>query len=225
MSETAIAVQSREQTGKGVARKLRAAGHIPAVFYGPKVGSVPIVLDPRKLERILRASGANALLELSIEGRPDLGETVALVKELQRHPVRGELVHADLYQVDLAQTVEVEVPIHLVGKSKGVEMGGVMDHMIREIMVRCLPRAIPEFFEVDVSDLDIGDGVHARDITLPADVELAIDPDLGVVQVAAPSVAEEEAAPEEALEGEEAAEGEAPAAATPEEGAGDESAG
>lgn len=224
MSETAIAVQSREQTGKGVARKLRAAGNIPAVFYGPKVGSVPIVLDPRKLERILRASGANALLELSIEGRPDLGETVALVKELQRHPVRGELVHADLYQVDLAQTVEVEVPVHLVGKSKGVEMGGILDHMIREIMVSCLPRAIPEFFEVDVSDLDIGDGVHVRDIALPPDVELEIDPDLAVVQVAAPSVAEE-AAPEEGLEEEEAAEGEAPAAATPAEGAGDENAG
>jgi len=225
VSDTAIAVQAREQTGKGVARKLRAAGQIPAVFYGPKIGSVPISLDPRLLERILRGSGANALLDLSIEGRADLGETVALVKELQRHPVRGDLVHADLYQVDLAQTVEVEVPVHLVGKSKGVEMGGVMDHMIREVMVSCLPRAIPEFFEVDVSDLDIGDGVHVRDIALPPDVELAIDPDLAVVQVAAPSVAEE-AAPEEGIEEEVAVEGEAPAEGTPAtDASGDEDAG
>ncbi len=217
MSETSIAVQAREQSGKSKARKLRAAGQIPAVFYGPKIGSVPVALDPRRLERILRQNGANALLELSVEGRSDLGDTVALVKELQRHPVRGDLIHADLYQVDLAQKVEVEVPVHLIGKSKGVEMGGIVDHMIREVMVSCLPRAIPEAFEIDISELDIGDVVHARDIALPDDVELGIDPDLGIVHVAAPSVAEEAPA-EEVLE--EAAEGEA-GAAEPGEASGD----
>jgi large subunit ribosomal protein L25 len=222
VSETSMAVQAREQAGKSIARKLRAAGQIPAVFYGPKIGSVPIALDPRRLERILRQSGANALLELSVEGRSDLGDTVALVKELQRHPVRGDLVHADLYQVDLTQKVEVEVPVHLVGKSKGVEMGGIIDHMIREVMVSCLPRAIPEAFEIDVSDLDIGDVVHARDIALPDDVELGIDPDLGIVHVAAPSVAEEEVPEEEAPE-EAAAEGEAGAAVPSGESGGEES--
>jgi large subunit ribosomal protein L25 len=215
MSETALVVESRATTGKGAVRKLRAAGRIPAILYGQGKESVPLTIDPRALEKVLRAGGANALLDLTVEGRPELGSPVALVKELQRHPIRGTIVHADLYQVDLTRTVEVEVPVHLVGKAKGIDFGGILEHSLREIALECLPRSIPASIEVDVSNMEVGDVIHVRDLVLPPGVSLMSDPDLGVVHVALPA-AEEEAPVVAAAEGAAAAPaaaGEAAAAA------------
>ena len=190
MSETALIVESRASTGKGAARKLRAAGRIPAVLYGQGKGSVPLTIDPRALEKVLRSGGANTLLDITVEGRPELGSPVALVKELQRHPIRGTIVHADLYQVDLTRTVEVEVPVHLVGKAKGLDFGGILEHSLREIALECLPRSIPAAIEVDISNMELGDVIHVRDLVLPAGVSLLTDPDLGVVHVALPAAEE-----------------------------------
>jgi len=215
MSETALVVESRATTGKSAVRKLRAAGRIPAILYGQGKESLPLTIDPRALEKVLRAGGANALLDLTVEGRPELGSPVALVKELQRHPIRGTIVHADLYQVDLTRSVEVEVPVHLIGKAKGIDFGGILEHSLREVALECLPRSIPASIEVDVSNMEIGDVIHVRDLVLPPGVSLVSDPDLGVVHVALPA-AEEEAPVAAAVEGEAAAPaaaGEAPAAA------------
>ena len=213
MSETALVVSTRQGVGKGAARKLRAAGRIPGVLYGRGRETLPVALDPRALERILRSSGLNTLLDVSVEGRGDLGPTVALVKELQRDPLRGVITHADLYQVDLTRTIEVDVPIHLVGKPKGIDMGGVLDHILREVRVECLPRAIPEAIEVDVSEMEINDVLHVSDLPLPADVKLVTDPELGVAHVAVPAAEEVPAAAEAAPSAEVPVEGEAPAAA------------
>jgi large subunit ribosomal protein L25 len=215
MSETALVVESRAATGKGAVRKLRAAGRIPAILYGQGKESVPLSIDPRALEKVLRVGGANALLDLTVEGRPELGSPVALVKELQRHPIRGTIMHADLYQVDLTRTVEVEVPVHLIGKAKGIDFGGILEHSLREIALECLPRSIPASIEVDVSNMEVGDVIHVRDLVLPPGVSLMSDPDLGVVHVALPA-AEEEAPVAAAAEGAAeaaAATGEAAAAA------------
>ena len=190
MSETALVVESRANTGKGAARKLRAAGRVPAILYGQGRESVPHTLDPRALEKVLKSGGANTLLDLTVEGRSDLGSPVALVKELQRHPIRGTILHADLYQVDLTKTVEVEVPIHLLGKAKGIDFGGILEHSLREVALECLPRSIPAAIEVDVSNMEIGDVIHVRDLTLPPGVSLMSDPDLGVVHVALPAAEE-----------------------------------
>jgi len=216
MSETALVVESRAATGKGAVRKLRAAGRIPAILYGQGKESVPLSIDPRALEKVLRVGGANALLDLTVEGRPELGSPVALVKELQRHPIRGTIMHADLYQVDLTRTVEVEVPVHLIGKAKGIDFGGILEHSLREIALECLPRSIPASIEVDISNMEVGDVIHVRDLVLPPGVSLMSDPDLGVVHVALPA-AEEEAPVAVAAEGAAdaaAATGEAAAAAT-----------
>lgn len=201
MSETALVVESRATTGKGAVRKLRAAGRIPAILYGQGKESLPLTIDPRALEKVLRVGGANALLDLTVEGRPELGSPVALVKELQRHPIRGTIMHADLYQVDLTRTVEVEVPVHLIGKARGIEFGGILEHSLREIALECLPRSIPASIEVDVSNMEVGDVIHVRDLVLPPGVSLMSDPDLGVVHVALPA-AEEEAPVAVAAEGE-----------------------
>jgi large subunit ribosomal protein L25 len=140
-----------------------------------------------------------------------------LVKELQRHPVHGSYVHVDFFQVDLTQKITVSVPIHFVGKARGVEFGGILDHPLRELEVECLPRAIPEFIEVDVSALEVGQSIHVSELRLPEGVVVMTDAALPVASVVLPA-AEVEAAPTETVVEGEVAEGEA-AAAAPAEGA------
>lgn len=188
MSESALQAEVREETGKGVGRRLRASGRIPAVLYGRGVENIKLSIEPRLLERALSSShaGMNTLFDLQVAGRG--GATVVLVKELQRDPVRGSLVHADLYQVDLTQTIEVSVPIHVVGTSKGVSLdGGILDFPLREITIECLPRAIPDRIDVDVTELMVGESVHVRDLVLPQGVKLLSDADLSVVSVVQPT--------------------------------------
>jgi large subunit ribosomal protein L25 len=220
VGDWSLEVELREGTGKGVARKLRAAGRIPGVLYGRGKAPQSVALDPRALERVITASeaGLNTLIDLSVAGSRERAERVVLVKELQRDPVRGAPLHVDLYQVDLTATIEVKVPIVLRGRPRGVELsGGILDQALRELDVECLPRAIPESISVDVSELDIGGSVHVRDLVLPEGVALRSDPDLSVASVIMPKV-EEEAAPAAAP-----VEGEA-AAAAPAEGAAAEGA-
>ena len=225
MAETHLEVQAREKTGKGVARKLRVAGQIPAVLYGGGRPAFSLSLNPLQLHKVLHGSemGMNTLIDLKVSGHAELDGKTVMVRDLQRDPVKGTFIHADLYEVDLSQKIEVQVPLHLTGKSKGVEFaGGILDHALREIEVRCLPRAIPDEFVVDVTELDLGDSLHVRDIALPHGVELISDGDLSLVSVVAP-VKEEEPVVEVAEEGEEgdAVEGDAAegdAAATDEGG-------
>jgi large subunit ribosomal protein L25 len=221
VGENALSAELRTGTGKGVARKLRAAGRVPAVVYGRGQESRSLALDPRAFERLIQKSeaGLNTLIDLEVGGQTQ----VVLVKELQREPLGGAIVHADFYAVDLTRTLEVDVPIHLTGIPIGVSLsGGILDHTLRELRVECLPTAIPDSVEVDVSALEIGDSIHVRDLALPEGVILKADPDLSVAAVAAPAaeevpaVAAEAAAP--VVEGEAAAAAEgAPAAEASEE--------
>jgi large subunit ribosomal protein L25 len=221
-----LAIERRSDKGKGVARKLRAAGRIPGVFYTSDASAHPIALDPRALENVIATSsaGMNTLIDLS--GGGELDGKLVLVKDVQRDPIRGTLLHADLYGVDVTRTIQVSVPVHLEGNPTGVvNSGGIMDHALREVELSCLPGAIPEELRLDVSGLDLGDSFHVRDIALPESVVLVSDSDLPVVSVVAPRV-EEEAKPaeeEEDAEGVEAAaaEGEAAPAAEASEGGGE----
>ena len=222
MAENALSVEVRERAGKGVARKLRAAGRIPGVLYGKKIASLPISLDPRALTKLLSSSDAGMNTLINLGGAKEFDGKVVLVRELQRDPLYGHPLHADLFEVDLQHSLEVSVPIHLEGRPKGVEFsGGILDQALRELELSCLPTAIPREIRVDVSELDIGDSLHVRDLPLPEGVTLLSSADLSVVSIVAPSVEEEPVAEAEAAEGEEPlAEG-----ATPEDGekaAGDE---
>lgn len=223
MAENELNIELRDGKGKGDARKLRAAGRIPGIFYGAGEGAQSVALDPRVLDRLIGASaaGINTLFDLRGGGALD-GKRV-LVKEIQRDPVTGAPLHADLYAVDLDRTIQVSVPYHLTGTAVGVKMGGIVDPSLREVELSCLPRWIPEEIQVDISELDIGGSLRVRDIALPENVTLVSDPDLSVVSIVAPAAAEEEVvaegeevAPEELVEG---AEAEAPS-----EPAGEESA-
>lgn len=204
---SSIAVEVRESGGKGVARKLRAAGRIPAVLYGQGREPVSLVLEPIGLDRLLREHGHNALLDL--EGVDAVNGRTVLVKAVQRHPVRGELMHVDLFEIDARQRITVSIPVHLVGTAVGVSMeSGIIDHSLREIEADCLPRAIPESIDVDISELHLGETLHVSDLKLPVDVEIHTHAELAVVSVVAPK-AEAEPEVEEPVEGEEA-EGAAP---------------
>jgi large subunit ribosomal protein L25 len=225
MAENQIAVELREGIGKGVARKLRAAGLIPGVFYGQGT-SQAISLEPRPLERLLASSSAGLNTLINLTGGGALDGKQVLVKDLQRDPVRGTLLHADLYAIDVKQVVHVSVPIHLTGIPEGVTLdAGILDQVIREIELECLPTAIPEELPVDVTSLGLGDSLHVRDIALPAGVTLLTDADLSVASVAQPKAAEEEVAPvegeEEGAEAAAAAEDGDAKAEAPAEGGGD----
>ncbi|HVH04991.1 MAG TPA: 50S ribosomal protein L25 [Myxococcota bacterium] len=204
MGEYAIVAEERSGSGKGFNRKLRATGRIPAVVYGRGKATRAVTLDPIALSKLLKSSqlGINTLIDLKI-GKT---ETVVLVREIQRQPVGGAYLHADFYEVDLQQAIQVRVPLHVVGKAKGVENGGLLDHPLRDVEIECLPRAIPDHVVVDVSDLDVGDSIHVRDLVLPEGATMLSDPDLAVASVVLPA-AEEETKPAEAaaVEGEVAA--------------------
>lgn len=208
----ALAVDLREGKGKSVTRKLRAQGKVPGVVYGPGIEPTQIVVEDLNLAKVLRG-GANALVDLvgakALEGKP------VLVKEVQRDPLSRRVVHCDLYAVNLKARLDVEVPLHYVGTARGVALdGGVLEPLLRVLEVSCMPLAIPESIEIDVSSLGIGDALHVRDLVLPPDVVSKIDLETTIVHVVAPRL-EEEAAPAaaEAVPGEGA---EAAAAAAPE---------
>jgi large subunit ribosomal protein L25 len=205
VADITLAVELREATGKGVARKLRAAGRVPAVVYGHGKTNVSLTLDPRVLENMLRKShaGMNTLIQLTGESSVN-GKTV-LVKDLQRDPVSRSVVHADLFEIDTTERIAVSVPVHITGSAEGVKMGGLLDHVLREIDLDCLPNAIPDEIIVDVAHLEMGDAIHVSDLEVPEGVHIRTHAELPVVAVIVPSVEEEP----EVAEGEEApAEGE-----------------
>ena len=223
MGDAKFSVESREATGKGVARKLRQRGLAPGVVYGGGREATAIAFNVANFERLLEKShgGINTLIDLKVAGGGDFDGRQVLVKELQRDPISGAYLHADLYAVDLAQTIHVSVPIHLTGTAIGVSLGGgILDFATRELDVECLPNAIPEEFTLDVSALEIGDSLHVRDIAIAEGVEILNDPDVTVLSVVAPVAIEEEAPAEEAGEEGEAVDAEATAeGAAPEESA------
>ncbi len=206
MEQTSLEAQVRKTTGNGPARVLRREGRIPAVLYGPKTETVMLSIDNKEFEQIVKKSSiGSALLKLDIKNG-QTGSRSAMVKELQTHPVTGQFLHVDFYEVDLTRKINAMVPVTVTGKSQGVEDGGILQIVRREIEVFCLPTAIPEAIEVDISDLDIGGSVHINDIDLPDDVELPEDIDFTVLTVLAPKVEEEIVEEEELEEGEEVAE-------------------
>lgn len=183
----------RDTRGKNAARRLRAAGRIPAVVYGGPDGAVPVSVDPKLLSRILHSdSGVNTIIGLSVDGG---GPTQVLVKEFLLDPVQHSLLHADFYRVSMDQRITVTVSVTLKGESRGVkQQGGVLDIPHREVEVECLPADIPETIEIDVSELLIGQSVRLRDVAGDARWTPVSDPDTLLVHVVAARV---EAAPAE----------------------------
>lgn len=201
MAEVKLQAEKREQTGKSSARKTRASGLVPGVLYGRNMESVAIAVERRALLTALNTdAGLNVLLDLEVDGT----NTLAITRELQRDPVKGTVVHADFVKVDLKKAIEVEVPVHLVGESAGVKEGGVLEHPLFQLRIRCLPNNVPENLEADITYLNIGDVLRVSELTVPTGVEVLNDSEAIVASVAAP-ISEEELEAMEAEAGIEAA--------------------
>ena len=156
----------RKSTGNSPARSLRRSGHIPAVLYGPKMESVLLSVNIKDLEQVLKQGNIfQVILNLVIQNGKKVTKA-AMVKELQTHPVSGNFIHIDFYEIDMKRQINVMVPIITNGQSVGVENGGMLNIVRREIELLCLPGDIPEAIEIDITDLDIGDSVHIEDIPL-----------------------------------------------------------
>lgn len=207
--QVALAAQSRESSGKGAASRLRSTGRVPAVAYGSGLEATALSVDALELYHVLHTdAGLNAVIRLEVEGETHL----AMAREIQRHPVRRDILHVDFVTVDRHAKVNVDVPIILEGDAPGADAGGVVDQQLHALAVSVLPLEVPDQLFLDVSGLEVGDIRRVADIPLPEGVETTEDPERTVVIVSVPTfeVPEDEAAEgEEAADGEEAAEGEA----------------
>lgn len=179
----------RHEHGKGAARRLRRAGRIPGVIYGHGEKTRSLSVDARELARLFsHIRVENTIISLKIEGERG-GPVRALVREVQMHPFRPEVLHVDFLQIHAGERVHLEVPIRLVGTAAGVKAGGVLQQALHDVEVRCLPDQIPEFIEVDISGLEIGHSIHVSDLQAPAGVEIETEGERVVCTVLAPTVA------------------------------------
>jgi large subunit ribosomal protein L25 len=184
-----IHADAREKDKKRDAKRLLRGGKIPGILYGPKMQSVALEFDKREFSARIAGLEGSHLVRLK-STTASLADKVALVKEMQYHPISGDVIHADLYEVDLTARITVHVPLHFVGKAAGVVRGGILQPIVREIEVECLPLDIPEFFNVDVSALDIGDSVHIEELTMPEGVSVIAESNLPLVAVVPPTIEE-----------------------------------
>jgi large subunit ribosomal protein L25 len=179
-----LKAQRRSDTGKGVARKLRSDGQIPAVIYGHGRDPESLTITQAELDKVLSGSGGSIVLELKIGNK----KTRALIREVQRHPTRLNVLHVDFLEVHAGELLTLKTPIRLIGSPEGVRnQGGVLDQIMRELEIRVFPRNLPEFVEVDVDALTVGHSIHVRDIEV-LDAEVLDDPDATVCTVVAPRV-------------------------------------
>jgi large subunit ribosomal protein L25 len=222
MDAVEITIERRADRGKGAVGRLRRTGVVPAVFYGPKRSTVHVNVNAAEFEKkLLHLEGSHLIRLVNGAGDAELHDKMALLREKQVHPVTGLVLHADFYEVDLTERLVVSVPLRFAGKAAGVVVGGILQPILREIEVECLPTEIPEFIEIDVSPLGIHEAFHVSDLTLPAGVSAVGDATRTVVTVVPPTV--EETKPAEAAEAAPAegapAEGTAPAPAAAAEAA------
>jgi large subunit ribosomal protein L25 len=206
MADQQLQAQPRQDAGKGVARKLRAAGRVPAVLYGHGKDARSLSVDAKDLFHLLHgAAGGNVLIDLVIDGK----KTMAMPREIQRDHVRGEYLHVDFLEVRRDEKVTVDVPIHLVGESAGVKAGGVLEHHLWDLRIECLPQDLPDAIEADISALNVNDTLRVGDVVVP-DVCTVLTPDDETIAAVVPPQAREVEEAAEGVEGEagaEAAEG------------------
>ena len=216
-----LKAELRTSVGRSAVRKLKARGIIPAVIYGGKDKAQPLQVAARDINTMMsHASGENVLVELEIAG--EKSSRTALVQEVQHSPVGGDIRHVDFHAISMDETIQAEVPLEPIGTANGVKnFGGLLEQSLRALTIECLPRDLPDRITVDISQLNIGDSIHVRDIQLPSGVTAKVPVDLTAFSVLAPVVEEEPvvaeaeaaAGPEVITEKKEEGEAAAPAAA------------
>jgi large subunit ribosomal protein L25 len=203
MERPVLTAEIREGIGKENAKKLRLQGLIPAIFYGPRSQTIPLVIQSKELTKALQTeAGENVLIDLAIRKGTKSDHKVVMLKDIQIDPLKGITLHTDFYEVAMDEMVTVEVPVHLVGKPEGTKVGGILEQVRRVIQVQCFPGDIPKSIDVDVSSLKIGDSIHVQDIQVEK-AKIISDTNFTIATVVPPVVEEKvvEAAAPEAAEG------------------------
>jgi large subunit ribosomal protein L25 len=183
MSEYVLNIEERTSTGKEAARKVRQQGFIPAVLYGFK-GNKILSVRASEFVKIWGEIGEHSILNLSIG---DKEKAEVIVKDFQIDPVTKEIIHIDFLEFEKGKVLRTEVPIHVIGTAKGVKMGGILETFIRDIEIECLPRDIPDSIVLDVSELEIGDSLHTRDIQIDPKIKILTNPEQVIVTVGMPT--------------------------------------
>ena len=191
MERYEISVEERKKTGKGVSRRLRREGLIPGVIYGREIDSKPLTVDP---EDIKNKVNTNAIIDLKI-GEDE--EKTTMIKDFQKDVIKNKIIHVDFQQIFMDEKITVTVPVNIIGDSIGVQEGGVLQQLMREIEIEALPADIPEKLDLDISELDVGDSLQVKDIEVPEDIELMTSLDDVIVTVVTPSEEIEEEVEEE----------------------------
>lgn len=215
MAERVLDIQLREKTGKEAARKERQKGFIPAVLYGIK-GNKVLTVNAKAFEKMFEEIGEHSIINLNIDNK-DKAEVI--VKDFQLDPVTKHVIHIDFLEFEKGKALKTEVPIHVNGTPVGVKKGGILETFLRDLEIECLPRDIPDAIDIDVADMEIGDSIHARDISLDNKIKILTNPEQVVITIGMPTkievpIEEEEVVPAEGEVPEE--EGEEPAAAAEE---------
>lgn len=211
MKEVSLSVSLREKTGKGAARQSRMAGNIPGVIYGPEVQPMSIEVSEKDLRRAVKEAGSSsAIYQLAVNGK----STPVIIRDLQRDPLTSKVTHVDFHAISMNKPLHITVSLNIVGIPNGVKAdGGIMQIVVREIDIACLPKDIPDSVDIDVSALEVGDSIHVRDLEIP-NAKILTEERRTVLVVNAPTVvildtpAEGEEEGEEGVEGAEGAEGE-----------------
>ncbi len=191
MEHLALEVKKREGTGTQVCKKIRKAGRVPGVVYGLDQDPVSVEVLFGDIESARRAGGEHAVIDLKIVSGEDEQTVPVILRAEQFHPVKGELVHLDFYRVSLTKEITSEVPLESFGDPAGLKFGGILEHMLRELEVKCLPDRLPEKIEIDVSALNINDSIHVKDIPAPEGVEILTDPEMVAISLIPPRLEEE----------------------------------
>jgi large subunit ribosomal protein L25 len=208
MAQSTLFVMKRNGVGKGAARKIRREGFIPAVLYGREMGPISLTVNPIDLKKALSTEAReNTLLELHVKGDAEEITKIALLRDVQYDNLTSRPIHFDFQEILMKEFITVKVPVEIVGKSPGIQEGGILEEILREIEVECLPTSIPNVIEIDVSQLGIGDSIHIGDVTLPEGVTVLHDQDETIITILSPAM--EEAKPAAAAVPAEGAEGEA----------------
>ncbi len=209
METIALKAETRKTKGNSPARALRRDGKVPAVLYGPKTEPSMLTLQAYDLEVAMKKGGlGRTVFDLVVDD--GAGSRPVMIKEMQRHPLSNAMLHVDLYEVSMDRKIRVRVPVIATGKAVGVENGGVLQIIRRELEVYCLPNEIPANVTIDVTNLDVGNAVHVEDIPMPGNVEFPHETNFTILTVSATRREMEAGAEGEAAEGEvAAAEGEA----------------
>jgi len=203
MQRPVLTAEIREGVGKEKAKKLRSKGLIPAIFYGPRAQTIPLVIDSKELAKALRTeAGENVLIDLDIRKGLQSDRKVVMLKDIQVDPLQRATLHTDFYEVAMDEMVTVEVPVHLVGKPEGTKVGGILEQVRRVIEVQCLPGDIPKSIDIDVSALNIGDSIHVQEINVEK-ARIISETNFTIATVVPPAVEEKvaEAVAPEAVEG------------------------